>query len=84
MTHINHIIVSPYTGTIEKIFIKKDSYLYEWETLFLIETLEGSLKEISIGASGTITSLNVNEKDKVTINKELACLEDDLLITGSD
>ncbi|MFC0560306.1 hypothetical protein [Halalkalibacter alkalisediminis] len=84
MNHIDHIIVSPYKGTIEKVFIKKDSYVYEWEKLILIKTLEGDLKEISIGASGVITSLYVNEKDKVTPNKILACLVDDLLITGSD
>jgi biotin carboxyl carrier protein len=84
MTQLNHKIVSPYRGSIEKVYIKKDSYVYEWEKLFLIRTLEGNLKEVSIGASGIISSLHAHEKDQVTPNKLLACLVDDLVITGSD
>ncbi|MGO4886226.1 hypothetical protein ACJ2A9_00580 [Anaerobacillus sp. MEB173] len=79
-----HTVVSPFKGTVEKIFIKQNSYIYEWEKLFLIKTIEGNLQEVSIGASGIITSLYVNEGDKVTSDMILAYLKDDLIITGSD
>ncbi|WP_247747206.1 hypothetical protein [Alkalihalobacillus sp. BA299] len=79
-----HTIVSPFKGTIEKVFIKENSYIYEWEKLFLIKSFEGDIMEISIGASGIITSLCVKEGDHVSTENILAHLKDDLLITGSD
>ncbi|MDQ0340993.1 biotin carboxyl carrier protein [Caldalkalibacillus uzonensis] len=79
-----HRITSPYEGTIEKVLIQEDSYVYEWEALFLIKTFDGNIQEVDIGASGFIISLEVKKGDWVTVNTTLAYLKDDMVITGSD
>jgi hypothetical protein len=71
-------------GTVEHVYIEKDSYVYEWEKLFLIKTDDGRLINISIGTSGYITELNVTVGDQVTGNTPLALLQDDFVISGSD
>ncbi|WP_332631711.1 hypothetical protein [Halalkalibacter flavus] len=84
MIQETHTITSPCKGIIEKVLITEDSYVYEWEKLIFIKTPEGNMEEISVGASGTITSLCIKEGDSVSTESILALLKDDLLITGSD
>ncbi|WP_221568979.1 biotin/lipoyl-containing protein [Alkalihalobacillus sp. TS-13] len=83
MKHIFHNIYSPYSGTIEKILTKQTNHVYEWEKLFVINTMEGK-KEISVGISGHIISLEVQEGETITPTTMLGRIKDDLLITGSD
>ena len=79
-----HTIESPCDGIIDKVYIRENCHVYEWENLFLIKTANGKIKEISVGASGHITSLEVNQGDRVKRNMLLAFLKDDFIITGSD
>lgn len=79
-----HIINSPCFGRIEQIMMKQLDYVYEWEKLFLIRTSRGTLEEITVGYSGSILSLDVEQGEDVTPATVLARLKDDLLITGSD
>ncbi|WP_404447038.1 hypothetical protein LG307_01085 [Sutcliffiella horikoshii] len=79
-----HSIKCPYDGIIEKVYISENCHVYEWENLFLIKTTEGKIEGISVGASGHITSLVVNQGDQVRRNMRLASLQDDFIITGSD
>ncbi|WP_240948439.1 hypothetical protein [Bacillus sp. RO1] len=79
-----HSIKCPYDGIIEKVYICENSHVYEWENLFLIKTTEGKIEGISVGASGHIISLVVNQGDQVRRNMRLASLQDDFIITGSD
>lgn len=79
-----HTIESPYDGIIEKVYICENCHIYEWENLFLIKTTNGKIEEISVGASGHITSLEVNLGQHVRRNMLLASLKDDFIITGSD
>jgi biotin carboxyl carrier protein len=71
-------------GTIEQVYIQENSYVYEWEKLFLLKTLDGKLIDISIGASGYISEVHVTVRDHVTKNSILAVLQDDFIISGSD
>ena len=77
-------IDSPFDGTVEKVYVEDNSYLYEWEKLFLLKAIDGRLIDITIGISGHITSLKVKEGDKVRKNTLLASLKDDYVISGSD
>ncbi|MDF0729088.1 hypothetical protein PY093_21000 [Cytobacillus sp. S13-E01] len=77
-------IDSPVDGTVEKVYVEDNSYLYEWEQLFLLKASDGRLQYITIGISGYITSLMVKEGDKVSKNTILALLKDDYIISGSD
>ncbi|MFC0270642.1 hypothetical protein ACFFIX_04135 [Metabacillus herbersteinensis] len=79
-----HTIESPYDGIIDKVYISENCHVYEWENLFLIKTASGKIEEISVGASGHITSLEVNQGDHVKRDMLLASLKDDFSITGSD
>ncbi len=77
-------IYSPCDGKVENIFVHESSHIYEWEKLFLIKEKNGSVKEVTVGLSGLITSLEVKENQNVTPNTVLAKIKEDLLITGSD
>ncbi|WP_408010335.1 hypothetical protein ACJROX_08590 [Pseudalkalibacillus sp. A8] len=77
-------IYSPCDGKVENILVNESSHIYEWEKLFLIREKNGSIKEVTVGLSGLITSLEVKENQNVTPNTVLATIKDDLLITGSD
>ena len=70
-------------GIIEQIYIQEDSYVYEWEKLFLLKTLDGKRMDVSINASGYITKVHVNEGDRVTKNTTLAVLQEDFIISGA-
>ncbi|MFS0784010.1 hypothetical protein [Bacillus sp. 1P06AnD] len=80
----SYSIASDRDGVIEKVFIKKDAYVYEWEDLFLIKTSDDQLVNISLGVSGHITEMNVEIGNRVKRNDSLAVIQDDYLITGSD
>jgi hypothetical protein len=77
-------IYSPYNGRIEKILAFQDSYVYEWEKLFMIRTTDGDLEEITVGISGDIIFSDVTIGQKVNLNTKLCEIKDDMLITGSD
>lgn len=78
------VVLSPFYGRIEKISIKRESRIYEWEPLFQIQTDEGTVETIYTGISGEIQSLEVQEGDKVIPGMVLAYVKEDLYVTGSD
>ncbi len=77
-------ICSSYEGKVEEIFVNESSYVYEWEKLALIETIDKQKVEIKVGISGYIESLEVVEGQAIADQKLLITMRDDLLITGSD
>ncbi|MBO1627271.1 biotin/lipoyl-containing protein [Bacillus arachidis] len=77
-------VYSPCYGKVEKIFINESSYVYEWEKLALIETIDKQKVEIKVGISGYIELLEVEEGQVITDKTRLITVRDDLLITGSD
>ncbi|MBO1581133.1 MULTISPECIES: biotin/lipoyl-containing protein [Bacillus] len=77
-------VYSPCYGKVEKLFITESSYVYEWETLALIETIDKQKVEIKVGISGYIELLEVEEGQAITNKTRLITVRDDLLITGSD
>jgi biotin carboxyl carrier protein len=77
-------IYSPCSGIVEKVLTKENDYVYEWEKLFLIKASNGKFEEVSIGISGYITSLRVQKGQPISLNTELATIQDDFNITGSD
>ncbi|KIL45286.1 hypothetical protein [Jeotgalibacillus soli] len=84
MREIIENIYSPCHGKIEKIFIHESDYVYEWEQLISIRDERGIVEEITVGISGNIASLEVQENQEVTPETVLCRLKDDLLVTGSD
>ncbi|WP_226659905.1 hypothetical protein [Pseudalkalibacillus hwajinpoensis] len=84
MNEIVHTINSPYYGTIEQVVIQPLDYVYEWETLFLVKTVEGKLEHVHVGVSGHLLSIEVRKGEEITPITVLGTLRDDLLITGSD
>ncbi|WP_257346796.1 hypothetical protein [Pseudalkalibacillus decolorationis] len=83
MKEIFQTVFSPCNGIVEKVFVNESSYVYEWETLFLIRTSEET-EEISIGVSGSIISVEIAEGQEVYPETVLLTVRDDLRITGSD
>jgi biotin carboxyl carrier protein len=77
-------VYSPCYGKVEKLFVAESSYVYEWEKLALIETIDKQKVEIKVGISGYIESLEVVEGQAIADQKLLITVRDDLLITGSD
>ncbi|PFK36417.1 hypothetical protein COI93_16110 [Bacillus cereus] len=77
-------VYSPCYGKVEKLFITESSYVYEWEKLALIETVDKQKVEIKVGISGYIELLEVEEGQAITNKTRLITVRDDLLITGSD
>ncbi|PFE04599.1 hypothetical protein COE15_13790 [Bacillus cereus] len=77
-------VYSPCYGKVEKLFITESSYVYEWEKLALIETIDKQKVEIKVGISGYIELLEVEEGQVITDKTRLITVRDDLLITGSD
>ncbi|MFP5108190.1 biotin/lipoyl-binding protein [Neobacillus sp. C211] len=78
------VVLSPVYGKVEKVSIKSDTRIYEWETLFQIKTEEGNLEKIQMGLSGEVESLEVQEGDYVIPGMVLAYIKEDLFVTGSD
>ncbi|SDI38832.1 hypothetical protein [Alteribacillus bidgolensis] len=71
-------------GIVEKVFVSQDSFVYEWEPLFIIKTSNDTLLKIQVGVSGTISKVCVHPGDEVFTDLSLAVLKEDLLPTGSD
>ncbi|RBW68620.1 biotin/lipoyl-binding protein [Bacillus taeanensis] len=76
-------VLCPCYGKVEEVYVKTDAYVYEWEKLFIIRTAE-QIEEVSIGVSGKVLRLNIQEGDVVKPDMTLAELEDDFVISGSD
>ncbi|HEK9102962.1 TPA: hypothetical protein SUB30_004425 [Bacillus pseudomycoides] len=77
-------VYSPCYGKVEKLFVKGNSYVYEWEKLALIETIDKEKVEVKVGISGDIVLLEVEEGQSITNKTRLIAVRDDMLITGSD
>jgi biotin carboxyl carrier protein len=78
------VILSPYYGEVEKVVIKNETRIYEWEPLFTIKTADGLVETIKTGVSGEVQSLEVQEGDPVIPGMVLAYFKEDLFVTGSD
>lgn len=84
MMEVLQNVHSPCGGFVKKVLVTPSSYVYEWETLFVIETNEKKEVEVSIGISGNITSVEISQGQHVAPNTVLTTMRDDLEITGSD
>jgi biotin carboxyl carrier protein len=78
------VIISPCIGNVEKISIKNNERIYEWEPLFIIKSAEGTIEMVQTGVSGKIESLEVQVGDQVIPGMVLAYIKEDLYVTGSD
>lgn len=78
------MILSPCFGLVETVDVIHDAYVYEWETTFTIKKQEGSIEHVTLGISGKVVSIEVEQGDEVIPGMVLAYLEEDLAITGSD
>ncbi|WP_173918513.1 hypothetical protein [Halobacillus sp. Marseille-Q1614] len=84
MKEVLEEVYSPCYGSIKDVLVGEDAYVYEWEPLFLIETADKEVVEVSIGVSGTIKQVDMQPGQEVTPKSLLTILQDDLLIPGSD
>jgi biotin carboxyl carrier protein len=80
----DQLILSPFEGIVDQVFIQEKAYFYEWETILTIKTASGEIKDIGVPFSGSVVSVLVKPGDKISINTKLASLQDDLLVTGCD
>jgi biotin carboxyl carrier protein len=78
------VILSPFHGTIANISVRNQERIYEWDTLFSIQSADGKIEMIQTGVSGEIESLEVQEGDEVIPGMVLAYVKEDLFVTGSD
>jgi biotin carboxyl carrier protein len=78
------VVLSPCYGTVEKVSIKNETRIYEWEPLFQIKKEDGKVEMIQTGLSGEVESLEVQEGDQVIPGMVLAFIKEDLFVTGSD
>ncbi|WP_209125048.1 hypothetical protein [Alkalihalobacillus sp. BA299] len=72
------------TGTVEKVMVNEGEFVYEWEPLFLIKTVNGLTKKVELGVSGVIKMIKVKSGDEVISDMTLAVLEEDTKPTGCD
>ncbi|MFC7063726.1 hypothetical protein [Halobacillus seohaensis] len=84
MKEVLETVYSPCFGFVKEVLIDNESYVYEWEPLFLIEAEDQEVVEVCIGVSGTIMQVDLVPGQEVTPESVLTVLRDDLLITGSD
>ena len=78
------VVLSPFYGEIERVSIKGESRIYEWEPLFTIKTADGMVKTIQTGISGEIQSLEVQVGDQVIPGMVLAYVKEVLFATGTE
>ncbi len=78
------VVTSPCFGRVEKVTVRSESRIYEWEPLFIIKTEDGKIEMIQTGVSGEVESLEVQEGDSVIPGMVLAYIKEDLFVTGSD
>ncbi|MGX6446032.1 hypothetical protein ACWM35_22750 [Neobacillus sp. K501] len=78
------VVLSPCYGTVERVSIKNETRIYEWEPLFQIKNENGKVEMIQTGLSGEVESLEVQEGDQVIPGMVLAFIKEDLFVTGSD
>ncbi|GAB3059397.1 hypothetical protein [Virgibacillus ainsalahensis] len=72
------------SGTVEEILVKEGSYVYEWEKLLSVKHEDRTITKLSVGISGTVIKVNVDEGLCIEPDTQLLEIEDDFLITGSD
>jgi hypothetical protein len=77
-------IISTCSGIIEEVAIHNQSRIYEWEELFTIKKVNGSLETVSVGLSGEVYSLEVQKGDRVIPGMVLAYIKEDVIASGSD
>lgn len=77
-------VCSPCCGKVEKVFVNKESYIYEWEKLLTIRTEDGGTAEVAVGVSGSVASIEVKPGEEVDTNTVLCKVEDDFKIMGCD
>jgi len=78
------VVLSPCYGQVKRISIMDKLRIYEWETLFIIESESGKLETVQTSLSGEVESLEVQEGDYVVPGMVLAYIKEDLFVTGSD
>lgn len=78
------IIISPYHGAIKKVSVKEKSFVHEWESLMTIKTIEDVTREIRVGLSGIVHSLEVTVGDEVIPGMVLAYIYEDLAVQEDD
>jgi biotin carboxyl carrier protein len=69
------LVISPHYGKIAEIYIEKGSRINEGEQLFSIQTLDGNMEYVSMGAYGYIHSLEVCEGEDVIPGMVLAFVQ---------
>ncbi|MFB5660388.1 biotin/lipoyl-containing protein [Alteribacillus sp. HJP-4] len=79
-----YFINSAHEGMIEKILVEKDSYVHEWEPIFIIQTPWKTKEEVKWGVSGNMKHIYVSPGDKVSINTPLAIVSESRSPAGSD
>ncbi len=76
----DEIITSPYHGIIKEVIIKEKEKISEWEPLFVIQTLNGEDRVITVGIRGSVQSIEVQEGDEVIPGMVLTYVKDDSYI----
>lgn len=71
------LVTSPLYGTIEKVLIGPNQRVSEWEPLFIIKNLNGTLQQITVGINGILSKLNVNENDVISPGTVMALIKAD-------
>ncbi|TCP30617.1 biotin-dependent enzyme [Scopulibacillus darangshiensis] len=71
------IVTSPSFGRVEKVNIKPNDKIAEWEPLFIIETEQGVLEKVVVSASGMVASVEVKKGDKVIPGLVLASINEE-------
>lgn len=77
-------IYSPCCGKIQTLYVSKDSYVYEWEKLIVIDTPDNNKVEVRAGVSGHVVSMEVTKEQNVTKETLLIKVRDDMIITGCE
>lgn len=77
-------VYSPCCGKIQTLYVSKDSYVYEWEKLIVIDTPDNNKVEVRVGVSGHVVSMEVTKEQNVTEETLLIKVRDDMIITGCE
>ncbi|MBK5501382.1 hypothetical protein [Peribacillus sp. TH14] len=80
----NELVTSPFSGTVEEILVEPNQRIVEGVSLFILKTDYGTLRELAvIGVDGILETINIKERDTVSVGSLLAQIKNENVCSKS-
>lgn len=77
-------IYSPCSGRVKEMLVDKDDFIYEWESIAIVEKFNGEKVSVQLSSSGYIKEINTKQGSTVEENTLLGYIEEDTFPCGAD